>query len=278
MAFFVANAFVRCLGTRDLTKLQAADRATSEKLEDGALWQECARLEVGDLIVDPKLFEARHRGAMMRLYDAISAANASWGSLVHIASIDEAIALERHLRSSISARDAHESIADQEAYIAVGKFDLVGRQAMGVFPFGVTTGSSIRGLPAGFFHLKMRLRGNRLVYRARYKVVVFGSLRLSAPLEDLRYTMNVTCACPDLSLSYRGLELRLDGQVRASNSGLWHNKSETHLCDGRPAEPVLCVLTILDGERAIQTNFLTTALHIEMPGASRVDAAAAGVF
>eukprot|EP00928_Gymnodinium_smaydae_P073199 TRINITY_DN5643_c0_g1_i1.p1 TRINITY_DN5643_c0_g1~~TRINITY_DN5643_c0_g1_i1.p1 ORF type:complete len:276 (+),score=17.49 TRINITY_DN5643_c0_g1_i1:62-889(+) len=271
MAFFITNAFVRCLGTRDLTTLQGADRATREKLEDGALWQECARSEVGELIVDPKLFEAHHRPAMLRLYDAISAANASWGSLVHIASIDEAIALERHLRSSISLRDEHESTADQEAYIAVGKFDLVGRQAMGVFPFGLTTGSSIRGLPAGFFHLKMRLRGNRLVYRARYKVVVLGSLRFR--LEDLRYAMNVTCACPGLSLTYRGLELRLDGQVRASNSGLWHNKSETHLCDGRPAEPVLCVLTILDGERAIQTNFLTTALHIEMPGASRVDSA-----
>eukprot|EP00928_Gymnodinium_smaydae_P082200 TRINITY_DN65595_c0_g1_i1.p1 TRINITY_DN65595_c0_g1~~TRINITY_DN65595_c0_g1_i1.p1 ORF type:complete len:300 (-),score=30.31 TRINITY_DN65595_c0_g1_i1:227-1057(-) len=215
--------------------------------------------------IDSSIHEREHGQEVSKCPAQRSHIRFSVGYRQRINSTEEAYFIRKRLKNASRECQQHLACRGQDAHVLVGMFDFTEDAVPTEFTFDGNRHSSIACLPRGVLRMMISLRDHSLITWADYHVAVPSENIMWECTEarNVRLRLTVTSANPGLPLSFRDTTLVLDGCWRISARGVWKNIDLKCNSDGHPMQPVLCVLTLLDGQAPHPTVALPNAMSLE---------------
>eukprot|EP00928_Gymnodinium_smaydae_P095402 TRINITY_DN81_c1_g2_i1.p1 TRINITY_DN81_c1_g2~~TRINITY_DN81_c1_g2_i1.p1 ORF type:complete len:272 (+),score=20.73 TRINITY_DN81_c1_g2_i1:105-818(+) len=213
---------------------------------DENIWLNCARLQYkgGKLLVPRALYAIPYRKLCFKFHSMLQRANYMLSSApLLVEGIHEVSVVANRLREATSACSDHRAASGRDAQVLLGLFNLQGAGAI-TFQIGREGHSPpIAGLPPGILSVRMLLDSGSLLICAMYGTTSAGFIEPCSEAASIRLTLNVASADSEVSMSCRGIPFFLDGRLRASTCKI-HGQRFFQSSNW----PVLCVLTLLEGE------------------------------
>eukprot|EP00928_Gymnodinium_smaydae_P039624 TRINITY_DN2702_c0_g1_i1.p1 TRINITY_DN2702_c0_g1~~TRINITY_DN2702_c0_g1_i1.p1 ORF type:complete len:268 (-),score=15.38 TRINITY_DN2702_c0_g1_i1:189-992(-) len=249
----------------DVARWRAADISTKRAFDidgDENVWLNCARsqFKAERLFATYALYARRNRKLCFRFHSMLQRANYMLSSApLSIENIEEANHLVLRLREAICACSDHRASSRRDAQVLVGQFPLH-ESADILFQFGGEGHlPPVAGLPPGILLVRLFLNSGKLMTCAIYLTIHGNLIKPYREGASIRFTLSAASADPEASMSCRGIRLFLDGRWRASACRI---RSQSSLKSGLDW-PVVCVLTLLEGEPSDSRRCLANALNLE---------------
>eukprot|EP00928_Gymnodinium_smaydae_P011744 TRINITY_DN14304_c0_g1_i1.p1 TRINITY_DN14304_c0_g1~~TRINITY_DN14304_c0_g1_i1.p1 ORF type:complete len:289 (-),score=52.11 TRINITY_DN14304_c0_g1_i1:871-1677(-) len=257
-----AAAFLRM---KDLATWRVVDTATKDNFDlDGEdnVWRHCANAQFGNNKLFPPytLHESPHRQLFFSFHSLFQRANYMMSSdPLILEDVEDADLIERRLRDAFGVCSAHRSASGRDAQVLLGSFCVRGKKET-MFRFGdKETSPTIAGLPPGVLAVKMRVQEGRLMIWAAYGELKGNVLELCQRAMRMQWTLNVSSADCDVSMSFRNVPLVLDGRWRSLKCPTSHCRSSETYTNW----PVLCAWTLLEASPSGARPSLVNALSLD---------------
>eukprot|EP00928_Gymnodinium_smaydae_P095153 TRINITY_DN8135_c0_g1_i2.p1 TRINITY_DN8135_c0_g1~~TRINITY_DN8135_c0_g1_i2.p1 ORF type:complete len:273 (+),score=39.36 TRINITY_DN8135_c0_g1_i2:138-956(+) len=250
------------LSARDLGRLQLANRVTKVVLDDGHIWAACVEREMPQLVVSRMLFDGSERSSVLHCLAYLDRAILASNFMVNVDSAEDVRQLEGTLRSASSTADAHRATGGLVAHVLVGAFGVAERDSPRSFAFGRDGRPSLGAFAPGRLHMKVECDGKDIRVGAKYSTFARAAQAGASARADVPFSLDLrSCGSTGAKLSCRGCSLRTDSLLRRAMNGMCEVK-------GPVVQPLLCVLTLTDGEPEPQMPLVSLALHLELAAPS----------
>eukprot|EP00928_Gymnodinium_smaydae_P100810 TRINITY_DN9983_c1_g1_i1.p1 TRINITY_DN9983_c1_g1~~TRINITY_DN9983_c1_g1_i1.p1 ORF type:complete len:317 (-),score=34.91 TRINITY_DN9983_c1_g1_i1:85-921(-) len=257
------SSLVHSLYARELGSLQLANRATKVALDDSNIWEACVRRELPQLVVSPMLFDGPERRSVLHCLAYLDRAILALNCVVNVDSAEDVRQLEGTLRSARSSADAHRAGGGNVAHVLVGSFGVAEEDSPCSFAFGTHGRPPLGTFAPGRLHVKIKCNGTDLRVGARYSTFARAAQAGASARDGTPFSLDLrSCGTTGARLSCRGCPLRTDGLLRRATFGMCELK-------GQVVQPVVCVLTLTDGEPELQMPLVAPTLHLQLASRNR---------
>eukprot|EP00928_Gymnodinium_smaydae_P000222 TRINITY_DN10082_c0_g1_i1.p1 TRINITY_DN10082_c0_g1~~TRINITY_DN10082_c0_g1_i1.p1 ORF type:complete len:263 (-),score=23.92 TRINITY_DN10082_c0_g1_i1:524-1312(-) len=246
MDVYVELRTAKYLRMSELARWRAVDTTTKSTFDmesEENAWQLCAQAQFGcdRLFALYCLYSSPQRQLCFKFHSMLQRANYMLSSVPLIVEhIEGAALIERQLRQAFSVSSAHRAVFGRGAQVLLGSVCLRGKKET-LFQFGgEETPPLIAGLPPGVLAVRMCLKDDRFMIWAAYGEMrgnVFYQCQRAARMQ---FTFDICSADQDVSMSFRGVPLVLDGRWRSCKCSTSHCPSS----QSYKGWPVLCVFSI----------------------------------
>eukprot|EP00928_Gymnodinium_smaydae_P042503 TRINITY_DN28607_c2_g1_i1.p1 TRINITY_DN28607_c2_g1~~TRINITY_DN28607_c2_g1_i1.p1 ORF type:complete len:190 (-),score=36.97 TRINITY_DN28607_c2_g1_i1:328-876(-) len=177
--------------------------------------------------------------------------------MVNIDSAEDVRQLEVILRNASCSAEAHRASGGNVAHVLVGSFGVAERDSPRSFAFGRDGQPLLGAFPPGRLHIKLQWDGSNVLVGAKYSTFARDAQAGADALDDVPFSLDLrSYVSAEAKLSFRGSSLRTDGFLRHATNGMSQIKEPV-------VQPVLCVLTLMDGEPEAQVPHVAGFLHLE---------------
>eukprot|EP00928_Gymnodinium_smaydae_P077354 TRINITY_DN6063_c0_g1_i3.p1 TRINITY_DN6063_c0_g1~~TRINITY_DN6063_c0_g1_i3.p1 ORF type:complete len:286 (-),score=44.74 TRINITY_DN6063_c0_g1_i3:524-1327(-) len=249
----------------DLASWRAADTFTRTTLDiegEENAWRYSAQSQfTSDRLFCPYwMYTCPQRTLCFKFHSLFQRANYMLSSdPLFVEEVEEAKLIERRLREAFCVCSAHHASSGRDSQVLLGSFCLQGAKETLFQLGGEEMQPTIAGLPPGVLAIKLCLADNSLMTWAAYGVLRDDVMELCQDAVRKQLKFNVCSADCDVSMTFRGLPLVLDGRWRSWKCPTSHCRiAETY--DGWP---VLCAFTILEVVPCEPRPQLANALNLE---------------
>eukprot|EP00928_Gymnodinium_smaydae_P100809 TRINITY_DN9983_c0_g1_i4.p2 TRINITY_DN9983_c0_g1~~TRINITY_DN9983_c0_g1_i4.p2 ORF type:complete len:274 (+),score=48.97 TRINITY_DN9983_c0_g1_i4:75-896(+) len=251
-------SLVDSLHAGDLGRWQLANRATKVVLDDGTIWAACVERELPQLVVNPMLFDGSERASVLQCLAYLKRAILASRCVVTVDSAEDVRQLEAILRSASCSADAHRANGGNFARVLVGSFGVAERDSLRSFAFGRGGQPSLGAFPPGRLHVKLQCRdGAHVFVGARYSTFAREAQANADARDVVPFSLDLrSCGSTRAKLSFRGASLRTDGVLRPASNGMCEMNEPV-------VQPVLSVLTLMDGEPEPEMPVVAGVLHLD---------------
>eukprot|EP00928_Gymnodinium_smaydae_P095156 TRINITY_DN8135_c0_g2_i2.p1 TRINITY_DN8135_c0_g2~~TRINITY_DN8135_c0_g2_i2.p1 ORF type:complete len:302 (+),score=42.42 TRINITY_DN8135_c0_g2_i2:90-908(+) len=254
----VKRGLVNNLYASDLGRLQLANRTTRAALDDGNIWAACVEKEMPQLVVNSTLFDGFERSSALHCLAYLDRALLASKCMVIVDSAEDVRQLEGALRNASCSADAHRAGGGHVAHVLVGSFGVAERDSPRSFTFGRNGRPSLGVFPPGRLHVKMQCDGTNISVGAKYSPFARAAQAGTAARDTVPFSLDLrSCGSAEVKLSFRGSSLRTDGLLRQATNGMCEIKEPV-------IQPILCVLTLMDGDPEPQMPLVAGFLHLEL--------------
>eukprot|EP00928_Gymnodinium_smaydae_P038013 TRINITY_DN2630_c1_g1_i1.p1 TRINITY_DN2630_c1_g1~~TRINITY_DN2630_c1_g1_i1.p1 ORF type:complete len:275 (+),score=47.08 TRINITY_DN2630_c1_g1_i1:83-907(+) len=255
------DLIVKALGGMDLARLQMVNLAKKDALDDGDIWAACVKREMPQLVVSRILFEDSRRHVLMRSFACLQRTTISPTCSIYIKDLGDSQRLESCINTAVRCAELHLANGGNTAQVLVGQFGIARNGASDSFAFGGAGQPPLGGLPVGRLETKLSF-DNVLRVGARYHPFAQAPGAGIINWSFVPFSLNVRSFSPVLELSFRGADFRMDGVLREATNGMSQLKVPGIEA---VAQPLLCVLTLLDGAPPNLVPQVVPALNVDYP-------------
>eukprot|EP00928_Gymnodinium_smaydae_P038008 TRINITY_DN2630_c0_g1_i4.p1 TRINITY_DN2630_c0_g1~~TRINITY_DN2630_c0_g1_i4.p1 ORF type:complete len:301 (-),score=44.29 TRINITY_DN2630_c0_g1_i4:238-1071(-) len=250
---------LKALTARDLARVQMMNVTTRHALDDGEIWAACLKREMPQLVVNPILFEDSRRHVVMQCFACLQRTIISPTCSIIMENVKDCQRLETYINNAARSAEKHLAHGGNTAHVLVGSLGTTRHGATASFVFRGAGQPPPGGLPAGRLEIKIMFDD---VFRvgARYHVFTQAPAAGVINWSLVPFALNVRSFSSALELSIKGADLRMDGGLRRAANGISMQRPR-----GATAgeQPLLCVLTLMDGAPQSLQPQLVPALQVD---------------
>eukprot|EP00928_Gymnodinium_smaydae_P005464 TRINITY_DN1185_c0_g1_i4.p1 TRINITY_DN1185_c0_g1~~TRINITY_DN1185_c0_g1_i4.p1 ORF type:complete len:269 (-),score=16.56 TRINITY_DN1185_c0_g1_i4:167-973(-) len=249
----------------DVARWRAVDTSTKAFFDRDTnhqnAWLTCARTQFTDdcLFATSALYHPLYRKLCFQFHSMLQRANWMWSpDQLIVLEIENAELIVRQLQEAYMACADHRASSGRDAQVLLGSFEIFD-SGKAMFRFGAEgCPPTVAGLPPGVLIVSMVFEKEKLMISAKYGIIHGDVIKSYPEAANIRFTLSVASADPDVFMSCRHIPLILDGRLRASACSVQCASDLEYDVDW----PVLCVLGLLEGEPSSSRHCLANAVHL----------------